>query len=154
MSNTITSVNDEISVQLDDNLRRALTHLRSTGLTDEQNIQQAILDTARNLFDATRLKAQLDALDADPEDRAEMKALHNQSDAFLPRSVVIIAPTSQSARPIVLRPQIEIGGDATRVVLDQIRAVSIDRLKDRVGSIEIHEQWAIDDAIRALFGLN
>jgi len=63
-----------------------------------------------------------------------------QSDAFLPRSVVIIAPTSQSA--------------ATRVVLDQIRAVSIDRLKDRVGSIEIHEQWAIDDAIRALFGLN
>jgi hypothetical protein len=33
------------------------------------------LDTARNLFDATRLKAQLDALDADPEDRAEMKAL-------------------------------------------------------------------------------
>lgn len=75
MSNTLTSVNDEISIQLDDNLRRALTHLRSTGLTDEQNIQQAILDSARNLFDATRLKAQLDALDADPEDRAEMKAL-------------------------------------------------------------------------------
>lgn len=77
-----------------------------------------------------------------------------QSDAFLPRSVVIIAPTSQSARPIVLRPQIEIGDDVTRVVLDQVRAVSIDRLNDRVGSIEIHEQWAIDDAIRALFGLN
>ena len=82
MSNTITSVNDEISVQLDDNLRRALTHLRSTGLTDEQNIQQAILDTARNLFDAPRLKAQLDALDADPEDRAEMKALHNFMDSI------------------------------------------------------------------------
>jgi mRNA interferase MazF len=77
-----------------------------------------------------------------------------QSDAFLPRSVVIIAPTSQSARPIVLRPQIDIGGDVTRVVLDQVRAVSIDRLKDHVGSIENHEQWAIDDAIRALFGLN
>ncbi len=82
MSNTLTSVNDEISVQLDDNLRRALTHLRSTGLTDEQNIQQAILDTARNLFDATRLKAQLDALDADPEDRAEMKELHNFMDSI------------------------------------------------------------------------
>ena len=82
MSNTLTSVNDEISVQLDDNLRRALTHLRSTGLTDEQNIQQAILDTARNLFDATRLKTQLDALDADPDDRAEMKALHNFMDSI------------------------------------------------------------------------
>ena len=59
MSNTLTSVNDEISVQLDDNLRRALTHLRSTGLTDEQNIQQAILDTARNLIDATRLSLRI-----------------------------------------------------------------------------------------------
>ena len=77
-----------------------------------------------------------------------------QSDAFLPRSVVIIAPTSQSARTIVLRPQIEIGGDVTRVVLDQVRAVSIDRLKDHIGTIEAHEQWAIDDAIRVLFGLN
>lgn len=75
MSNTLTSVNDEISIQLDDNLRRALTYLRSTGLTDKQNIQQAILDAARDLFDSTRLKAQLDALDADPEDRAEMKTL-------------------------------------------------------------------------------
>lgn len=82
MSNTLTSVNDEISVQLDDNLRRALTHLRSTGLTDEQNIQQAILDTARNLFDATRLKDQLDAIDADPEDRAEMKELHSFMDSI------------------------------------------------------------------------
>jgi len=27
-------------------------------------------------------------------------------------------------------------------------------LKDHVGNIKIHEQWAIDDAIRALFGLN
>lgn len=67
---------------------------------------------------------------------------------------MLVTKFQESARPIVLRPQIEIGGDVTRVVLDQVRAVSIDRLKDHIGTIEVHEQWAIDDAIRALFGLN
>ena len=32
-----------------------------------------------------------------------------QSDAFLPRSVVLVAPTSTSARPASFRPEIDIG---------------------------------------------
>jgi mRNA interferase MazF len=37
-----------------------------------------------------------------------------QADALLPRSIVIVAPTSQSARPASFRPEVEVAGAATK----------------------------------------
>jgi hypothetical protein len=43
-----------------------------------------------------------------------------QAEEFLPRSDVIVAPTSRSAHPASFRPEAEIAGETTRVLLEQI----------------------------------
>lgn len=76
-----------------------------------------------------------------------------QSDAFLPRSVVLIAPTSMSARPASFRPEIEIGDERTRVLVEQIGAVDVGRLGNLVGHVAPEEQWGIDIALLTVLGL-
>ena len=77
-----------------------------------------------------------------------------QSDAMLPRSVVLIAPTSQSAKPASFRPEIEIDHVGTRVLVEQVGAVDLSRLGDLVGHIRAEEQWGIDAALTTVFGLS
>lgn len=77
-----------------------------------------------------------------------------QADELLPRSVVIVAPTSRSARSASFRPEIVVAGDTTRVLVEQIGAVDARRLGDRTGSLSAHEMWAIDDALATVLGLN
>jgi len=77
-----------------------------------------------------------------------------QSDALLPRSVVLVAPTSKSARPASIRPEITVQKQTTRVLLEQMSAISIERLGKRIGRVNVDEQWSIDDAIVAVLGLN
>ena len=75
-----------------------------------------------------------------------------QSDAFLPRSVVLIAPTSTSARPASFRPEIEIDGTTTRVLVEQVGAVDVGRLGDPVARLSAEEQWGIDAALLTVLG--
>lgn len=77
-----------------------------------------------------------------------------QSDAFLPRSVVLVAPTSRSARPASFRPEIEIGSDSTRVLVEHIGAVDLSRLGDLAGRLTAEEQWGVDAALLTVLGLN
>lgn len=77
-----------------------------------------------------------------------------QSDAFLPRSVVIVAPTSRSARPATFRPGVEIGDEPTRVLVEQVGAVDTTRLGKLVGHVSPAEQWEIDDALRLVLALD
>ena len=77
-----------------------------------------------------------------------------QSDAFLPRSVVLIAPTSTSARPASFRPEIHIGGTVTRVLVEQVGAVDLQRLGDLAGHLAPEEQWGIDAALLTVLGLD
>ncbi len=77
-----------------------------------------------------------------------------QSDALLPRSVVLIAPTSTSARSASFRPEIEVEGIETRVLVEQIGAVDIGRLGDLAGRLTSEEQWGVDAAILTVLGLN
>ena len=77
-----------------------------------------------------------------------------QSDAFLPRSVVLIAPTSTSARPASFRPEVEIEGTATKVLVEQLGAVDITRLGDLAARLTPEEQWGVDAAILTVLGLN
>ena len=46
-----------------------------------------------------------------------------QADEFLPRSVVIVAPTSRSARQASFRPLVEVEGATTVVLVEQLGAV-------------------------------
>lgn len=76
-----------------------------------------------------------------------------QADELLPRSVVIIAPTSRSALSASFRPEIAIAGDTRRVLVEQLGAVDAQRLGDRVGYLSTDELWSIDDALLTVLGL-
>jgi len=76
-----------------------------------------------------------------------------QADELLPRSVVIVAPTSRGARPASFRPEIEVAGETTRVLVEQVGAVDAQRLGDRVNLLTPEEMWAVDDALVTVLGL-
>jgi mRNA interferase MazF len=88
------------------------------------------------------------------EQHGERFGLVIQSDALLPRSVVIVAPTSRSARPASFRPEVEVSGGATRVLVEQLGAVDVQRLSRRVGRLTAPEMWAVDEALLTVLGLD
>lgn len=77
-----------------------------------------------------------------------------QSDALLPRSVVLIAPTSASARAASFRPEVDIAGRNTRILVEQLGAVDVNRLGAQVGRVTIEQQWQIDTALLIVLGLD
>ncbi len=77
-----------------------------------------------------------------------------ESDALLPRSVVLIAPTSTNARPASFRPEIEVDGITTRVLVEQVGAVDAGRLGELAGRVTPEEQWGVDAALLTVLGLN
>lgn len=76
-----------------------------------------------------------------------------QSDSLLPRSVVLIAPTSRSARPASFRPVVVIEGEITRVLVEQVGAVDVNGLGDHVALASPEEMWGIDDSLMTVLGL-
>jgi mRNA interferase MazF len=76
-----------------------------------------------------------------------------QADEFLPRSVVIVAPTSRSARTASFRPEANIAGETSRVLVEQLGAVDVQRLGELTGHLTHEEIWGIDEAIVAILGL-
>ncbi len=76
-----------------------------------------------------------------------------QANELLPRSVVIVAPTSHSARAASFRPEIQVNGEATRVLVEQIGAVDVGRLGSVVGHVTPEQQWGIDEALLTVLGL-
>ena len=77
-----------------------------------------------------------------------------QANEFLPRSAVIVAPTSRSARAASFRPEIDISGARTRVLVEQIGAVDSQRLGDLMGHVTPEEMWGIDEALATVLGLD
>jgi len=76
-----------------------------------------------------------------------------QSDAMLPRSVVLVAPTSRSARAASFRPQVVVDQETTNVLVEQVGAVNHSRLGDLVGHVTPEELWSVDEALLTVFGL-
>lgn len=87
------------------------------------------------------------------EQHGDRFAVVVQADEFLPRSVVIVAPTSRSARPASFRPEAEIAGETTRILVEQIGAVDTSRLGELVGHLTHEELWGVDDALLMVLGL-
>jgi mRNA interferase MazF len=76
-----------------------------------------------------------------------------QADEFLPRSVVLVAPTSRSARPASFRPKIDVLGETIRVLVEQVGAIDASRLGDLVARVSPQQQWGIDEALLTVLGL-
>ncbi len=64
-----------ISVRLDDDARRALVRLESTGLSRSEAIRAALVQAAGRLEDRPALAAEVAGLEADEADRVEMLAV-------------------------------------------------------------------------------
>lgn len=76
-----------------------------------------------------------------------------QADALLPRSVVIVAPTSRSARAASFRPEVDVAGHPTRVLVEHVGAVDASRLGDLAGHLTAEEMWGVDDALATVLDL-
>jgi len=87
------------------------------------------------------------------EQQGERFGVIVQSDAILPRSVVLVAPTSTSAHPASFRPEVHVAGSATKVLVEQVGAVDAGRLGDLVGRLTPEEQWGVDTALTVVVGL-
>lgn len=87
------------------------------------------------------------------EQQGERYAVIVQTDELLPRSVVLVAPTSRSARPASFRPEVEVAHEVTRVLVEQVGAVDAQRLGRRVGRLTAEELWSVDDALATVLGL-
>jgi mRNA interferase MazF len=62
------------------------------------------------------------------------------------------APTSPGAKAASFRPEIELLGEKTRVLVEQVGAIDAGRLGDLVGRVTPEQQWG-DDALTTVLGL-
>jgi mRNA interferase MazF len=88
------------------------------------------------------------------EQQGERFGVVVQSDVMLPRSVVVVAPTSRNAKPASFRPEVEVAGGLTRVLVEQLGAVDVQRLGRRVARLTTEEMWSVDDALVVVLGLD
>ncbi len=87
------------------------------------------------------------------EQRGARFAVIIQADELLALSTVIVAPTSRSAPARSFRPVIQLGGESTRVLVEQMTAVSTQRLGDSAGRLDAQELRAVDEALAVVLGL-
>jgi len=77
-----------------------------------------------------------------------------QADELLGLSTIIVAPTSTRALPATFRPEVEIEGRTSRVLVEQMGAVDPSRLGESRGLLSFDELRAVDRAIALVVGLD
>lgn len=87
------------------------------------------------------------------EQAAARYAVIVQADELLALSTAIVAPTSRSAAPATFRPAIVLKDQTTRVLVEQLRAIDIERLGESAGRLSAAEQRAVDEALALVLGL-
>ena len=68
-------------------------------------------------------------------------------------STWLVSPTSTSARPAVFRPEIDLSGEPTLVLVEQTTAVDPERLGASVGFLSIDELARVDAALRIVLAV-
>ena len=76
-----------------------------------------------------------------------------QANELLGLSTAIVAPTSRRAAAATFRPEIEIANNRTRVLVEQLRAVDVERLSEFAGRLTAGEQRAVDEALTLVLDL-
>lgn len=88
------------------------------------------------------------------EQAGERYAVVVQSDD-LPLSTWLIAPTSTGRREASFRPEIEIDGTKTRVMVEQLAAVNAQaRLGEFAGRLDRSEMDVVNNALQMVLGLD
>jgi mRNA interferase MazF len=100
--------------------------------------------------DVHELKAPKDA--RGHEQRGNRFAVVVQSD-LLPLSTWLVAPTSTSARPTTFRPEVEVDGKTTYVLVEQTAAIQPERLGRIVGHLSHQVMSLVDEALRVVLDL-
>ncbi|MGC8626211.1 MAG: type II toxin-antitoxin system PemK/MazF family toxin, partial [Acidimicrobiales bacterium] len=73
----------------------------------------------------------------------------------LPLSTWVVVPTSTGRRAASFRPEIEVRGEKTRVMAEQVVTVGPElRLGEFAGRLSSSEMEAVDDALRAVLALD
>jgi mRNA interferase MazF len=76
------------------------------------------------------------------------------SPSAMPWNVATIIPTSRSAQPAVFRPEFELAGVATRLLIDQIRTVGVRHVHgEPVHYLDRYELAEIEHAVTRYLGL-
>ena len=88
-----------------------------------------------------------------PEQRGARFGVVVQADELLGLSTVVVAPTSRSAAAATFRPEVHVAGEPTRILVEQLRAVDLERLGERAGRLTVAEPRAVDDALELVLGL-
>ena len=88
------------------------------------------------------------------EQRGARYAVVVQSDEFLDLSTTLVAPTSSSALPATFRPAIDLRGDETRVLIEQVTVVDPQRLGRSAGRLDADELRAVDEALGLILALD
>jgi len=76
-----------------------------------------------------------------------------QADEMLALSTVLVAPTSRSVQPASFRPEVGIGGQRTRVMVEQLRALDVRRLDNFEGRLSASEMREVDEALSLVLAL-
>jgi mRNA interferase MazF len=87
------------------------------------------------------------------EQRGARYAVVVQADEFLGLSTVIVSPTSTRALPASFRPTIILGGEETRVLVEQTTVVDPQRLGRSAGRLDAAELKAVDESLTLVLGL-
>jgi mRNA interferase MazF len=87
------------------------------------------------------------------EQRGARFAVIVQADEFLDLSTVLVSPTSTSARSASFRPTITLGGQETRVLVEQTTVVDPQRLGRSAGRLDADELRSVDEALMLVLGL-
>jgi len=87
------------------------------------------------------------------EQRGPRYAVVVQADELLGLSTVLVAPTSRSVLPASFRPEVEIAGESTRVMIEQLRALDAQRLDDFAGRLSAVEMRDLDEALALALAL-
>lgn len=70
---TLHSMSSAISVRLDDEALKALAKLEATGMSRSEAIRKALVESAARLRSSKALSREVAELEADEEDRSEMR---------------------------------------------------------------------------------
>jgi mRNA interferase MazF len=76
-----------------------------------------------------------------------------QADELLELSTVLVAPTSRSVLPATFRPEVEIAAERTRVMVEQLRALDVQRLDRLAGRLSASEMRDVDEALALILAL-
>jgi mRNA interferase MazF len=76
-----------------------------------------------------------------------------QGNELVALSTVVVVPTSTEAVSSAFRPEVELAGRRTRVLVDQVGAFDVSRFGRRVGRLAHSELREVDEALQLVLGL-